>query len=180
MGCALPGCEAPAEAGSPLQLCTRHLFAAYDQVSGDVGVTDVLPQPCAACGSRVGVRYPNGWVCAICDWKVGEMPDDDPVPQRVDIVYYLRVGETIKIGTSGNPRGRFTQLWHDELLAFERGGRPVEQRRHKQFGEFRHARTEYFAPHPALDRHIAELREGVDDPWQQYSFWVSQAIALRG
>ena len=178
--CAIAGCGAAAEAESPVALCTAHLLAAYDHVARDVGVTDVLEQPCLACGSRVGVRYPGGWVCAVCDWRVGELPDGEAVPPRVDVVYYLRVRNRIKIGTSGNPRGRFGQIWHDELLAFERGGRVVEQRRHREFASRRLGRTEYFEPHPALDSHIARLREGVDDPWQQYSAWVSQAIALRG
>ena len=35
--------------------------------------------------------------------------------------------DRIKIGTSGNPRGRLGQIWHDELLAFERGGALVNQ-----------------------------------------------------
>ena len=43
----------------------------------EFGVTDVLPSPCLACGSRLGVRYPSGWLCAICEWRVGELPDGD-------------------------------------------------------------------------------------------------------
>ncbi|MGV8885319.1 MAG: GIY-YIG nuclease family protein [Microbacteriaceae bacterium] len=178
--CAIEGCGASADPDSPVELCTDHLLAAYDYVARDVGVTDTLEQPCLACGSRVGVRFASGWVCAVCDWRVGELPDTEIPPPRVDVVYYLRVRDRIKIGTSGNPRGRFGQIWHDELLAFERGGRVIEQRRHKQFAGFRLGRTEYFEPHPALNAHIAHLRAGVDDPWQQYSAWSSQAIALRG
>jgi len=178
--CAIAGCGARVERDAPVALCTAHLLAAYDHVAREVGVTDVLEQPCLACGSRVGVRYPSGWVCAVCDWRVGELPDGETAPPRVDVVYYLRVRDRIKIGTSGNPRSRFGQIWHDELLAFERGGRVVEQRRHREFASRRLGRTEYFEPHAALDAHIAGLRAGVDDPWQQYSAWVSQAIALRG
>ena len=36
------------------------------------------------------MRYPSGWVCAVCDWRVGELPDGDMERLRVDIVYYLR------------------------------------------------------------------------------------------
>jgi hypothetical protein len=173
-------CGADSAPHAPLPLCTTHLMEAYDWVSRNVGVTDALPSPCLACGSRLGVRYPSGWLCAICDWKVGEIPDGDSIPPRVDVVYYIRYRDRIKIGTSGNPRGRLAMIVHDEILAFERGNRQVEQRRHTQFADHRFARTEWFEMNDALTTHIAVLREGVTDPWSQYAFWVSQQLALRG
>lgn len=173
------GCAEPVEPDSPLNLCTRHLLVAYDWVARETGVTDVLPSPCLACGSRLGVKYPSGWLCAICEWKVGDLPDRDAVGARVDVVYYLRLGDRIKIGTSGNPRGRFASLPHDEVLAFERGTRELEQRRHAQFASHRLANTEWFSGHEELLRHIQQLRAGVDDPWSQYALWVSEELARR-
>ena len=67
-------CGEPVETGAPLDLCTRHLLEAHDWVARRVGTTDLLPSPCLACGSRIGVRYPSGWVCAECEWRVGEVP----------------------------------------------------------------------------------------------------------
>ena len=125
-------CPEPVDPGSPLNLCATHLLVAYDWVSRDVGVTDVLPSPCLACGSR------------------------------------------------SNPRLRLASLPHDEVLAFERGDRRVEQRRHAQFAEHRFPGTEWFAVHDALLAHIAELRAGVDEPWSAYELWMSRALALRG
>ena len=84
---------------------------------------------------------------------------------RVDVVYYLRYRDRIKIGTSANPRQRVASLPHDEVLAFERGGRLLEQRRHAQFADHRIAGTEWFESHEALVAHVAELSAGVDDPW---------------
>jgi hypothetical protein len=132
-----------------------------------------------ACGSRLGVRYPSGWLCAICEWRVGESPDGH-APARVDVVYYLRFRDRIKIGTSANPRSRLAQLRYDDLLAFEPGDRDVEQRRHLQFAVDRFPGSEWFAASPALDAHVAVLAAGVDDPWHRYARWVSQSIALRG
>jgi hypothetical protein len=173
-------CAAPPTAGVPLNLCTGHLLAAHDWVAGEVGVTDTLPSPCLACGSRLGVHYPSGWLCAVCEWKQGDVADPHDVEvARVDVVYYLRFGEQVKIGTSGNPRQRFASLRYDELLAFERGGRALEQRRHAQFAEFRLGRSEWFAEHPALREHIDVLQAGADDPWSQYALWRSQVLALR-
>ncbi len=127
-----------------IPLCEHHLLVAHDWVAREVGVTDRLPSPCLACGSRLGVRYPSGWLCAICEWKVGDIPDAAPGAVRVDVVYYLRYRDRVKIGTSGNPRGRFAALLHEEVLAFERGDRELEQRRHAQFAAQRIPRTEWF------------------------------------
>ncbi|GGF35750.1 GIY-YIG nuclease family protein [Subtercola lobariae] len=157
----------------------RALLAAYDFVARDVGVTDVLPTPCPACGSRLGVRYPSGWLCAVCEWKLGDAPDGELTAPRVDVVYYVRSANTIKIGTSANPRGRLAQLHFDELLAFERGDRLLERRRHKQFASHRIAGSEWFTANEALEQHVSALRAGVDDPWGLYHRWVSEAIALR-
>jgi hypothetical protein len=173
-------CPEPVDPGSPLNLCATHLLVAYDWVARDVGVTDVLPSPCLACGSRLGVHYASGWLCAVCEWRVGDIPDGELERPRVDVVYYIRYRDQIKIGTSSNPRLRLASLPHDEVLAFERGDRRVEQRRHAQFAEHRFAGTEWFAVHDALLAHIAELRAGVDEPWSAYELWMSRALALRG
>ena len=144
------------------------------------GVTDLLPSPCRLCGSRLGVRWPSGWLCAVCEWRQGDSPDGDLPPVRVDVVYYLRFGDRVKIGTSSDPRRRLTRIWHDELLAFERGDRLVEHRRHEQFSADRHARTEWFVASTVLLEHAAALRAGADDPWRTYDRWRSEALALRG
>jgi hypothetical protein len=173
-------CSQPVQPDSPLNLCTRHLLDAHDWVTSDVGVTDLLPSACAACGSRVGVKYPSGWICAICEWRVGDVPDVPVAAVRVDVVYYIRLESRIKIGTSSNPRSRIASLPHDEVLAFERGTRVREQVRHAQFASHRIRGSEWFESHPALLEHIALLTEGVDDPWARYALWVSQEVALRG
>jgi hypothetical protein len=174
-------CPEPVAVGAPLNLCTRHLLAAHDWAAGEFGVTDTLPSPCVACGSRLGVKYPSGWLCAVCEWKLGDVPEaDDIAVARVDVVYYLRFRDQIKIGTSANPRQRLASLRYDELLAFERGDRTLEQRRHAQFASHRLARSEWFAAHEALTQHIEVLRGGAVDPWSQYALWRSQLLALRG
>jgi hypothetical protein len=161
-----------------LPLCHEHLVAAYERVAADVGVTDALPGPCAACGSRLGVRYPSGWLCAVCEWRWGEVPEGNAAV-RVDVVYYLRWRDRIKIGTSANPRGRLAQLRHDELLAFERGDRTLEQRRHREFATSRLG-GEWFAADDALIAHVAQVAAGVDDPWSLLARWRSEAAALAG
>ena len=177
--CCVDGCGRPVEPGGPAPLCAWHLDAAADWSEREHGLTDLLPSPCVACGSRLGVHWPSGWLCAVCEWRHGDSPDGELAPPRVDVVYYLRFDDRVKIGTSSDPRRRLARIWHDDLLAFERGDRLVEHRRHVQFAEHRFARTEWFAAAPELLAHATALRAGADDPWSTYARWRSEALALR-
>jgi hypothetical protein len=88
-------------------------------------------------------------------------------PERKSIVYYIRRGDLIKIGTTVDPFRRFSGLRPDEILAFEPGGPELEASRHRQFSACRVTkRGEYFRPSAALKGHIESLREqhGPPDP----------------
>ena len=170
-------CPEPSLLDAPVNLCPHHFRVAADWMAESVGVTDLLPAPCVSCGSRIGVRYPSGWICSICEWRHGEVPDGVAGPPRVDVVYYLRLDERIKIGTTANPRQRFSALRHDEVLAFERGNRTLEQRRHAQFAEHRLATSEWFTAADALLAHIDVARGGID-PWATLARWRSERVAL--
>jgi hypothetical protein len=172
-------CRGDVPADAPVALCEGHLAAASEWADNAYGVTDLLPSPCLACGSPLGVRYRSGWMCAVCEWRHGEVPDAELAPPRVDIVYYLRFGDRVKIGTTSNPHRRFGAIWHDEILAFERGDRMLEHRRHLEFDADRYAGTEWFRLSGALRAHIDTLAAGVEDPWLRHARWVSEANALR-
>lgn len=174
------GCRGEVAPHAPVPLCERHAAAASEWFDAENGVVDVLPSPCVLCGSRLGVRYRSGWLCAVCEWRHGDVPDDQLPRPRVDVVYYLGYADRVKIGTTANPRQRLAAIWHEDLLAFERGDRAVERRRHAQFAEERYERTEWFRLSERLRSHIASVAAGVDDPWSLYARWVSEAIALRG
>lgn len=163
---------------SALDLCEHHLALAAETVAEAHGETDLLPAPCRLCGSPVGVRYPSGWICAVCEWRHGEVVDGALPPPRVDVVYYLGFRDRVKIGTSANPRRRLAAIRHDELLAFERGDRMREQARHAHFAAERLEHSEWFRRSPALDAHIDALRGDVD-PWTRHARWVAAALATR-
>ena len=178
--CMVEGCAGPVPAGAPVALCERHLAAAADWAESEYGVTDLLPAACRLCGSAVGRRFPSGWICAVCEWRHGDIVDGELPPPRVDVVYYLRYGDRVKIGTTANPRQRFAAIWHDDLLALEQGDRRLEHRRHAQFAAERFGTTEWFRLSEGLLDHIASVAGGVANPWDAYSRWCSQALALRG
>ncbi len=178
-GCAIDGCGARVAPESPVALCEGHLVVAADWQARESGLVDVLPSPCAACGSRLGARYPSGWLCAVCEWRHGEQPDRDLAPPRVDVVYYLRHGDRVKIGTTANPRQRVAAIWHEEVLAFERGDRQLERRRHDQFASARFTGSEWFRLTPAIAAHARVLAAG-RDPWEVHARWLSEAAAAAG
>lgn len=136
--------------------------------------TRALPGPCSLCGGTQGVRSRDAWSCATCGWRYGDSPDPDlPLP-RVDVVYYIRFDARVKIGTSRRPRQRLSSIRHEELLAFERGDRAVEQQRHREFAAVREG-GEWFTLTDELRSHIASLRR-MGDPWELYARWLSSAL----
>jgi hypothetical protein len=137
-----------------------------------------LESPCRLCGSLLGIRRTTGWVCAVCEWSVGTYVDPElPLP-RLDVVYYLRLGASVKIGTTFNPRQRFAALPHDEVLAFERGGRELEQQRHLEFAADRLGTSEWFGLTRRLGAHIRRLAAG-QDAWHVHARWLSAALSER-
>lgn len=76
------------------------------------------------------------------------------------VVYYIRRGDFIKIGWSGNLKARMRALRPDELLAVEPGCMHIETGRHHQFSAYRLPNDgngdEWFWPVPELLAH-AEL-----------------------
>ena len=131
-------------------------------------MTDLLPSPCVPCvpcGSRIRVRYPSGWTCATCEWRVGDTPDGELLPEREDFVYYLRFDDRITIGALTGPRSRLRQLRFDELLAFERGGRATEPKRNAQVAGHRFPGSEWFRSHEPRADHIRSAAAGAEDPW---------------
>jgi len=133
-----------------------------------------LPGPCTLCGGSRGERIKGAWSCVACGWRYGDVPDADlPIP-RIDVVYYLRFDRRVKIGTSWRPRRRLASIRHDELLAFERGNRVVEQQRHREFADIREG-GEWFTLTAELEAHIVTLRR-VGEPWRLYALWLSEAL----
>ncbi|MFV8301278.1 hypothetical protein ACNQP7_31770 [Mycolicibacterium fortuitum] len=72
------------------------------------------------------------------------------------IVYYLKFGDRVKIGTSTNLRKRLLDIPHDEVLAVEPGGPAMERCRHLQFANSR-VNGEWFSCGDDLMQHIETL-----------------------
>lgn len=88
------------------------------------------------------------------------------------VVYYVRRGNLIKIGTTRAFTARMRSLMPDEILAIEPGSYSLENRRHQQFAEHRYGRdqrgtnSEYFHQNEQLLLHIKAVRERHGVPQQ--------------
>ena len=74
------------------------------------------------------------------------------------VVYYLRFGDRVKIGTSANFEVRRHAIPHDEILAVEPGNELVETARQNQFRRF-NVKGEWFRAGGALLAHAKALRQ---------------------
>lgn len=74
-----------------------------------------------------------------------------------EVVYYMRIGNRVKIGWSTNLPGRLATINPEELMAVEPGGLAMERCRHRQF-EGLHTHGEWFRLTGPLIEHIERLR----------------------
>lgn len=88
------------------------------------------------------------------------------VQQAQSQVYYIRIGDHVKIGFTGNVVERLIGLRVDSsaLLATEPGGRDLERQRHLQFGQERVGRRENFNPSRRLLAHIETIKQEHGEP----------------
>lgn len=86
---------------------------------------------------------------------------------RDGFVYFLRVGERIKIGYSVDVKRRMRAYPPGcQLLAVEPGDRELERQRHQQFAGSRTDGREWFRPTPDLLEMVAEIVSTYGDPRQ--------------
>ena len=85
-------------------------------------------------------------------------------PRHVDVVYYVRVGEHIKIGTTTDLPSRLKSFGPSEFLACEPGSTTVERRRHRQFAADLAAGREWFHPSPALIAWVEAVKDEHPQP----------------
>lgn len=81
------------------------------------------------------------------------------------VVYYLRVGELVKIGYASNLARRLAAYPPDaQLLATEPGGRELESQRHREMRHHLRMGREWFVPAQPLLDHIASVIERCGPP----------------
>lgn len=140
-------CDAPTIPEAPFPVCVRHAAQLYTFLSerikesahGSATSLDALIELTATGHQRT--RQPSSW--------------------NDGVVYYVQVGELVKIGNAVNLRRRLTVYPPGRrLLATEPGGEMRERKRHHQFRASRVER-EWFRPTDDLVAHIVKLRSAM-------------------
>ncbi|MCP9209296.1 GIY-YIG nuclease family protein [Streptomyces cucumeris] len=85
-----------------------------------------------------------------------------PLPRQgahAPVVYYVRRGTMVKIGTTTNLHERMRAILPEEILATEPGGQKTEFARHRQFSALRvDGQREWFHAGAALQDHVQRVR----------------------
>lgn len=136
-------CDDPSVEDAPFPICLRHAAQLYGFIRGHIqAVADDRETVLDAAVELLGER------------EVTPCRSD---PSEHGIVYYVQIGDMVKIGTSVNLKQRLqTYPPNRRLLATEPGGYLLESERHAQFVKFRIS-GEWFEPAPELLAHIAKL-----------------------
>lgn len=91
-------------------------------------------------------------------WERHEAAKAELRQDREGFVYFLRVGERIKIGYSADVKARMRAYPPgSELLAVEPGDRDLETQRHQQFAGSRTDGREWFRPAPDILELVEEI-----------------------
>lgn len=78
------------------------------------------------------------------------------------VVYYMQLGDLVKIGTSANIKSRLATIAPERLLTVERGGFTEERQRHELFEKLR-VHGEWFLYEDPLVAYIKCLTDAFED-----------------
>lgn len=118
-----------------------------------------LSQTVIEMASKVG-RYNHRIEEEVDSSARGIKPD-----QEGGVVYYVRRGSMVKIGTTINMQKRMTALLPDEILATEPGSYSLEAQRHREFRSLRvRGQVEWFHAGPSLQEHVRTVRALYGEP----------------
>lgn len=156
-------CQDPVPEDFPMDMCEMHALMA----------TALMLERGGATVKRLTSMYDPGFVPRVTS------PNETPNPPMIvdgspSVVYYLRHGDMVKIGTTRSLAGRLKSLRYDELLAVEPGSFKQEKFRHEQFATIR-ADGEWFRRCAELDGHIDYIVKLYGRPHDAHQRWLTAA-----
>lgn len=165
-------CDQDPHPASWYDVCTEHWRAIIEDLKrATVDDGHLSTVTCPVCktpaGFGVNIPYscsnPNCWADRF--WEKPAPDADIPTRKGTNRVYYIRFGDRIKIGTSGNLKPRLSTLSYDELLALEPGTVELERQRHRHFAHLLiPGQREWFQIADDLLDHVARTKESHGDP----------------
>jgi hypothetical protein len=168
--CQVDGCRTASVTGQKIRLCPDHRDEITMALARDVARTDL--QHLAELYAQGAGRWKPRVIPVYVGPEVGptEAATVREVPRsgRHDpIVYFLRNGERIKIGTTTHLAARMTALslrQSDVLLALD-GGRDLEELLHRRFHAHRIGNTEWFNFADEVKSFVNTRLNRPDNPW---------------
>jgi hypothetical protein len=138
-------CDADGAPDLPFAICSRHAVALYRRMHEMVAE------------ARSNYREPALLNAVVREVSAERYAKANTKRHRV---YYVRVGDLIKIGMTTNLKQRLSAYPPgSQLLAAELGGQAREAQRHREFSHLLASRKEWFHPGPDLMAHIDALSE---------------------
>jgi hypothetical protein len=148
-------CDLPTAEDMPFPICARHARAVYARWAEYAGHHAEAVRGTAALLSAEmrKLRRPSPEM-------EERLQRREQAMQEQSQVYYVRLGDHVKIGYSINLRQRLNALRvdADALLATEPGDQKLERQRHLQFADERVGRRENFNPSRRLLEHIEAVK----------------------
>ncbi len=148
--CVMPHCDASVEDGLDLPLCLTCSIHVMRRVVQYGRTLDGADATRLKDRREASMRNPG-------DYR----QHPKPRPERV---YYVQVGDGVKIGTTIDMKKRMVAIRNAspsaKLLATEPGGRSLEHLRHAEFTASRIGNSEVFRPTPQLMAHIDRIALG--------------------
>ena len=129
-------------------------FKHFTQIVAEWKTADIeLTEPLMAAAAQLAkarAAKVDHEAARLADLKPGAFGD-----AKTGVIYYIRRGKYVKIGTTTRLRSRMRDLMPDEVLAVEPGSYALEGALHARFSSIRFASwCEYFALTPELQEHI--------------------------
>lgn len=154
--CTAGKCEADALPGSPAPLCERH--ARHVALWYSAKVRNELGP---AIADDISDRHVAD-VIAFHEYKqrgeLQQLPERAAPTQGQRVVYFAKVGEYIKIGTTQNLDVRMQQIGASELLHAEPGTYDSEAAMHRKFTHLLRYGREYFEDGPEIRNFLTVLK----------------------
>lgn len=143
--------------GAPFPICAHHAQRLYEHM------LRVCPPP----APEQSVEFKR-WLMVQerrDEWEAVEAKRKEAYARQSQ-VYYVRIGEYIKIGYTINMYQRLIGLRAsaEDVLATEPGGQRLERQRHAEFATERLGRKENFEPSPRLLAHIEAVKAEHGEP----------------
>ena len=156
-------CQREVPADFPMDLCEMHALM----------TVAVMLERGGAAVKRVKSMYDTSYVRRVNRGQEQPRPIQF-LKGRPTVVYYVRFGNHVKIGTSRNLPARLVALQYNEVLAIEPGDRIHEQLRHSQF-EGNRVQGEWFEMDADLEDHIAHVKGMYGEPLSTWKTWAAAA-----